>query len=98
MKYFIFPANYKQKEKFLGILEYKTLIIIGIWGGLLFYLLKLFSWAWLVKLYVFFFLFGIPAIFLLVGFNGENMLDVTVYLVKYMLSSKAYVYQKTERR
>jgi len=98
MKQYIFPANYNQKEKFLGILEYKTLIIIGIWGGVLFCLLKNFSWSWLVKLYVFLFFFGIPAIFLLVGFNGENMVDVAVYLVKYMVSPKAYVYQKGEVR
>ena len=97
MRQYIFPANYNRKEKFLGMMEYKTMIVIGAWGGLLFYLLKLFSWSWLIKLYVFLFFFGIPAIFLLIGFNGENMVDVAVYLVKYLVSPKAYVYQKKER-
>ena len=96
MKQYIFPANYNRKEKFLGMIEYKTMIVIGAWGGLLFYVLKFFSCSWLVKLYVFLILFGIPAIFLLVGFNGENMVDVMGYLVKFAVSPKAYVYLKKE--
>ena len=98
MKQYIFPANYNRKEKFLGIIEYKTLSVIGVWGGIILFLLKFFSWAWLVKMYIFLFVFGIPTIFLLIGFNGENMVDVGVYLIKYLTSPKAYVYQKKERR
>lgn len=98
MKQYIFPANYNRKEKLLGMIEYKTLIVIGGWGGILLYLLKLFSWNWVIKLYIFLLLFGIPSIFLLIGFNGENMVDVMVYLIKYLIAPKAYVYQKKERR
>ncbi|MBP3284670.1 MAG: hypothetical protein J6M02_04145 [Clostridia bacterium] len=97
MKQFIFPANYNRKEKFLGMVEYKTIIVIASWGAFLFYLLKFFGWAWIVKVYVFLIFFGIPSIFLLVGFNGENMLDVVRYLVKYSVSPKEYVYRKKER-
>ena len=98
MKQYIFPANYNRKEKLLGMIEYKTLIVIGGWGGILLYLLKLFSWNWVIKLYIFLLLFGVPAIFLLIGFNGENMLDIMMYIIKYLIAPKAYVYQKRERR
>ena len=94
MKYFIFPANYNRKEKFLGILDYKIVTVIGIWGVCVGFILHRFSWTWLVKLYVFLFVFGIPAIFMLVGFNGENMADVFRYVMKFLISPKVYVYKR----
>jgi len=94
MKYFMFPANYNRKEKFLGFIDYKIVTIIGVWGVCVGFIIKQLSCTWLVKLYIFLFLFGIPAIFLLVGFNGENMADVFRYIVKYFVRPKVYVYKR----
>lgn len=94
MKYFIFPTNYNRKEKFLGLIEYKSIAVVAGWGICVFSIIKSCSFPVLMKIYLFLFVFGIPAILLLVGFNGENMVDVLRYLLCYILNPKVYVYSK----
>lgn len=96
MKYFIFPTNYNRKEKFLGMLDYKIISIIAVWGAIVFFILKAASCGTLMKIYLFLFVFGMPSILMLVGFNGENMADVLRYLLRYLISPKAYIYKKRE--
>ena len=37
---FVIPQNYKFKAKLFGMIEYQTVIIIAIWGALIFLLIN----------------------------------------------------------
>ena len=95
-KKYIFPINYKRKEKFLGVIDYKVLIVICVIGGVIFYILKNIKIDIIYKIVLFIFLAGIPIIFILVGANGENMIDFMYFVLKYFIKDRVYVYKKVE--
>ena len=43
MKKYIFPMNYTYSSKFLGILDYKTLLPLSIYASVLIFLLHIFD-------------------------------------------------------
>lgn len=95
-KVYIFPENYNKKEKFLGIIEYRLIIIIGIICSIVFYTLKYVFLNIKLKVCLFIVFAGLPSIFILIGVNGENMVDFIRYIFKFLIKEKVYVYRKTE--
>ena len=95
-KVYYFPENYDKKEKFLGIIDYKLLIIIGIICVIVFYTLKYIEVNIKIKICLFIVLAGFPSIFILIGVNGENMADFIKYMFKFLIREKVYLYRKTE--
>lgn len=93
-KYFIFPMNYNKKENFLGFIDYRALILIGIIAFTLFSVLRYPEINLKVKVCIFIVFTGIPVILLLIGINGENMMDIVKYMFKYLIKDKIYVYRK----
>lgn len=95
-KQYIFPLNYKRKEKFLGIIDYKVVIFIAILSGVVLFLIKdiNISISWKIFIFILFVIF--PSIFVLVGVNGENMIDFLYFIIKYLLKEKVFVYMKEE--
>ncbi len=93
---FIFPMNYKSKEKFLGLIDYKTLAAIACLAILTFFILKGLEMKVAVKVSIFIIIVGFFTILILVGVNGENMLDFLYFIIKYLINEKIYVYRKTD--
>lgn len=95
-KQYIFPLNYKRKEKFLGIIDYKVVIFISILSSIVLFLIKDLSVNISLKIFIFILLVGFPSVFVLVGINGENMIDFLYFIIKYLLRGKVFVYMKEE--
>lgn len=93
MKY-IFPQNYNFKSKLFGIIEYSTAIIDVIWAILIFGFINLFSVGMNIKIFLFIIMFFPVLLFSIVGFNGENIISVCNYLIKYMIKPKILLYKK----
>ena len=91
---FIFPQNYNFKSKFLGIIDYSTAILDVVWGVLIFGIVNIFSIGVSIKIFLFIVLFFPVLIFSIVGFNGENIINVCNYLIKYAIKPKILLYKK----
>lgn len=97
-KEFIFPMNYKSKEKFLGFIDYKVLGVIGGVAIIVFFILNKINLSLIAKVCVFITIVGCFSIFIIVGVNGENMVDFLYFVVKYVVKEKIYVYRKVDER
>lgn len=91
---FIFPQNYNFKNKFLGVIDYSTLLLNIIWDLFIFALVNLFFQNTTIKIFIFI-IFCLPLfLFSAVGFNHENIIYIFIYLIKYLKSIKLYFYHK----
>lgn len=95
-RYFVFPMNYNKKESFLGFIDYRALVLIGVTAFIIFSLLKLIDLNLKVKVCIFIIFCGMPVILLLIGINGENMVDFLKYVFRFLVKDKVYVYRKSE--
>lgn len=93
---YIFPINYKNKEKFLGLIDYKIIATIAILAFIMFYILKNIEISLTIKVTIFILVIGFFSILLIVGVNGENMLDFLFYIIKFLMKEKVYLYRKEE--
>ncbi len=91
---FIFPQNYNLNSKILGIIEYSAAIVDLIWGGLIFFILNIFIKSLSVKIFSFIVLVFPVVIFSIVGVNGENLIYFLIYMFKYFVKQKIYLYDK----
>ena len=83
---FIFPQNYNFKNKLFGIIDYSSLIFI--------LLINLLFKNNNIKIFIFI-IFSLPIfLFTIFGFNHENILNVFIYLIKYIKRPKIYFYSK----
>ena len=92
---FIFPQNYNFNAKLLGIIDYTSALIDLLWAGIIFLLLNIFFKSLQIKIFIFIILVLPIIIISIVGINGENMLNVIVYFLKFILKPKIYIYDKT---
>ncbi len=91
---FIFPQNYRFKNKLFGIIEYSALILNFIWDLFIFILIQLFFDSLNVKIFIFV-IFCLPVLlFSIIGFNHESILSIFRYLMQYIKSEKLYLYGK----
>ena len=95
---FIFPQNYNFKSKLFGFIDYSTVILNLVWGlivfGIVFFLIPNIT----MKIGVFIILFLPFALFSIIGFNHENLIDIFRYLLKYIKSPKLYLYNKKNEK
>lgn len=91
---YIFPQNYNFKNKLFGMLDYSTIIFNIIWYLFIYSLFSLLLKSFYLKL-CFFIIFSFP-IFLIniIGFNGENVLYVLLYVIKFFKNRHVYLYYK----
>lgn len=90
---FIFPQNYKFKNKIFGVMDYTTAIINIIIYIFVYYLLKLFINNIKIKIFIFV-LICFPCFLLsITNTNKENIFFVIKYLIKYIKKSKLYLYK-----
>jgi len=93
---FIFPMNYKNKEKFLGFIDYKVVVAILVFAFFVFVILKNIGMSLISKVTLFIVIVGFFSILIAIGVNGENMLDFLWFMIKYFIKEKVYVYRKIE--
>lgn len=91
---FIFPQNYKMKTKILGILDYQTAILDLIWATMTYFAINTIINNLNIKIFLFI-IFVFPVlIFSIVGVNGENIINVIIYMTKYIIKPKLLFYSK----
>ncbi len=91
---FIFPQNYRFKNKFLGIIDYSSLILNIVWDFFIFFIINFIFKDTSIKIFLFI-LFCLPILlFSIVGFNHENIIYILVSFIKYIKRPKLYFYSK----
>ena len=86
--------NYKRDNKWMGIIDYKTLVIIVIYVIVLFSVIKVLNFNLKVSFYLFI-LFLLP-VFVLISFNSKNIsvIDLIFVIIKFFYSKRIYIKSK----
>ncbi len=93
MDYYLFPLNYKYSTRFLGIIEYKVLLPILIYLGVIVFFLYTFKIDFFISFGIVI-LFGLPPILLLsINVNGQPPISYFKAIINYYKKSqKLYIY------
>jgi hypothetical protein len=91
---FIFPQNYKFTTKVLGIIDYQTAILNLIWDGLIFLILNIIFKSLNIKIFLFIISAFPMLIFSIIGINGDNLINVIIYMLKFLIKPKLLFYSK----
>lgn len=92
---FIFPQNYNFKSKLFGVIDYSTIFLNLFWDLFVFLFINLFN-NLNIKIFLFF-VFCFPLLlFSFSGFNGENIIYVMKYILKFLLKPKLLFFQKNK--
>lgn len=94
MKKYIFPMNYTYSSKFLGILDYKTLLSLSIYAGILIFLLHLLNFDFFVSFGIFIFLTLPPLLLLSLGINNQPAISYFKAIYNFSKNSKFYLFKK----
>lgn len=87
---FIFPQNYDFKNKILGIIDYSTALANVIWYVFVFLIVNFFCSSLELKIFLFIFLCFPFFLISVTGFNGENVIYVLKYLLRFIIKPKIY--------
>ena len=94
---FIIPQNYNFNKKLFGIINYSTLILDIIWGGSIFIILDLIVKKINIKIFLFI-IFTLPVFIVsIVGVSGENLINVIIYISKFLFRQKIFFYNKSTK-
>jgi len=91
---FIIPQNYNFKNKILGIIDYSTAFFNIIWYSIIFILLNIFFNNWNIKIFLLISLCFPITLFSIVGLNGEPVVYVFKYVIKFLFRPKLYLFKK----
>ena len=91
MKKYVFPFNYDQSNRIMGILEYKLILPLSLYGGILLILLSLFSLSIFTKIGIFTILFFPLALLLNTSIYGEPFYIFAFFVMKHLLSAHKYL-------
>ena len=91
---FIFPKNYKYRLKFLGFIDYFTGIVDLVIGIIIYLILSVIVKDIEIKIYIFISLYLPIILFSVFGIGNENILNVSRYMIKYIVKQKVYLYDK----
>lgn len=90
---FIFPQNYNFKNKLFGVIDYSTIFLNLFWDFLIFIFVNIFN-NLNIKIFLFF-IFCFPLfLFSFSGLNGENIIYVLTYILKFLLKPKLLLFSK----
>lgn len=90
---FIFPQNYNFKSKLFGVIDYSTIFLNLIWDLFVFILVNFFD-NLNIKIFLFFVLCFPLFLFSFSGFNGESIIYVITYILKFLLKPKLLFFLK----
>lgn len=91
---FIFPQNYNFKQKLFGFIDYSTIFINLIWFVIVFLFLNILFTDINIKIFLFILLCFPVFLFSVIGFNGENIVYVFSYIIKFILKQKLLFFDK----
>ena len=91
---FITPQNYNFKNKIFGIIDYSTAFLNIIWYTLIFLIINFLFNDWNIKIFLLISLCFPITLFSILGFNGEPIVSVFKYVIKYIFRPKLYLYKK----
>lgn len=91
---FIVPQNYNFKNKLLGIIDYSTAFLNLFWYSFIFLIINFIFKDWNIKIFLIISLCFPITLFSIVGFNGESIIYVLKYILKYTFKPKLYVFKK----
>lgn len=91
---FIFPKNYNFKNKLFGIIDYSSLFVNLLWEVFVFCFINLIFVNITIKIFIFIVLCLPLFLFSLLGLNNENILYVINYLIKFVFSTKIFLFNK----
>ena len=91
---FIIPQNYNFKNKILGVIDYSTAFFNIIWYLIVFIILHTLFNNWNIIIFLLISLCFPITLFSLIGFNGESIVYVFKYIIKFLLKPKLYLYKK----
>lgn len=91
---FIFPQNYNLKNKLFGFMDYSTLLINLIWIYLVYLISSLFINSFFVHISVIIILCLPLFLFSIFYIGNENLFNIIIYLIKYIISPKLYIFSK----
>lgn len=84
--------NFNRNARWLGIIDYKSLIVLLIYMYVIYFITGILNIKILVRLYVLV-IFSIPMIILTVMYsNEESVIDMLITIAKYILRPKKYVH------
>lgn len=90
---FIFPQNYNFKSKLFGMIDYSTVLFNIIWDFLIILIVSFLFNDLNFKIFTCI-TFCFPLLlFSFSGFNGENILYVFYYLLKFAFKQKLFLYK-----
>lgn len=92
---FIFPRNYNFNSKLFGVIDYFTIIINIIFDFFIFSLSNLIFNNINIKIFICISLCFPIFLLSIVGLNNENIFLVLIYIVKYFVKPKLYLYNKS---
>ena len=91
---FIIPQNYDFKSKVFGVIPYSTLIFNVIWYIIVFSILHFFISDWNIKIFLLISLAFPITLLSIIGLNGEPFIYVIIYITKYFIRPKIYLFKK----
>lgn len=92
---FIFPQNYDFKNKFLGIIDYTTAFFNLLWDIFILFCIHIIFDSLRIKIFLFIVCSFPLLLFSLAGFNGENIITVISYLIRFAIKPKLFLYKKS---
>ena len=90
---YIIPTNYNIKPKFLGIIDYKVLIIMIVFSIIVFKIMTFFSLNLIRKVQIILAV-NVPVIISSVNLEEQNLIYIFKYFILYLFSPKLYLYFK----
>ena len=91
---FIFPQNYKFNKKIFGLVDAQTAVVSSLCAGMMYLVVNFIFKSLYVKIFSFIVTVFPIVIFSIVGFNGENIINVAIYMIKFIKRRRIMFYGK----
>ena len=85
-------ANFERKNKWLGLIDYKTLSLIGVYISIIIFILSKINIELIYKIYILAFCsLPVCAMFVCSDLNQDSVFDMFITILKYLLKKSIYV-------
>lgn len=83
--------NYKRNPKFLGIIDYKSLLAIVIYSILILNIVRIIPFSGYIRVCIFLFSVIPVASIFCININNDSTIEVILNIIKFMLNKKYFV-------
>lgn len=86
--------NFNRKNKWMGIIDYKSLLVLIIYMFIIFSAIRLLNLDFKISIYLFSF-FTVPIISaVIININNEVAIDVILIILKFYIKNKIFIHKK----